>query len=86
MAFDIVKAPVSFFDDSFLGRPGIAIEDVDCQETVVELTSAMERLLDSESLRSSMGSRGRSEIVSGKFSIERRNRTLREVYEISKRR
>lgn len=45
------------------------------------IADAIERLLDDAALRRSMGAAARQEVVSGRSSIERRNATLRRVYD-----
>lgn len=77
----VVSSPISYFDRSFVGHPELPIEKIDCTETVNGLTSAMRELLDSESLRTSMGAEARKRIAQGKFSIGHRNKVLKEVYE-----
>lgn len=77
----VVDTSISYFDAHRMGHPEIRVEDVDNSLTVDELTKALSILLESSSLRESMGKQGRKEIVEGKFSVTRRNEILREVYE-----
>lgn len=79
----LVKPPLSYFDSRGMGHPEIQIERADTSETTNQLATAMNRLIDSESLRARMGIDARRSVLSGKFSIPHRNRLLKAVYEES---
>jgi glycosyltransferase involved in cell wall biosynthesis len=79
----LVKPPLSYFDPSGMGHPEIQIERADTSETTAELATAMNKLIESESLRDRMGAESSRSVLSGKFSIPYRNRLLKAVYEES---
>jgi len=53
----------------------------DEKEMLKELVANAKQLVEDSRLRKIMGRRGQREVVSGKFSVERRNRQLRRIYE-----
>lgn len=79
----LIDPPVKFFDDSGIGHPEIDIENANAEKTVDELKAAIERLLTSTNLRSSMGAAARKTMTEGRLSIVARNRILKKVYEES---
>lgn len=79
-----VDPPVSYFDGNGLGHPELPIADIDTEDTVNELKTVISQLIDSSRLRIQMGYEAVRLVRSGKFSVQRRNAILREVYEQSK--
>lgn len=77
----LVEPIASYFDAKGLGRPGMQVQDIRNQRTVDGLTEALERLISSRSLRSSMGRAGYNSVAEGKFCVRRRNDILKSVYE-----
>ncbi len=75
-----VSPPVSYFDETGMGHPEIHMESVDTAQTTNELCICLERLLSSRNLRERMGREGLNAVTEGRFSIDRRNHTLKEVY------
>ena len=53
----------------------------DEKEMMAELVANAKQLVEDSRLRKLMGNRGQREVVSGKFSVERRNRQLKRIYE-----
>jgi len=79
----LINPPLSYFDSAGMGHPELQIERVDAQQAIEELTTAIGRLIDSQSLRDAMGVAARRSVTEGKFSIPYRNRLLKAAYEES---
>jgi len=77
----LVEPVASYFDAKGIGHPGVRVENIRNQTTVDGLTDALEKLISSRSLRSSMGRAGYNLVAEGKFCVKRRNDILKSVYE-----
>lgn len=77
----LVEPVARYFDGRGIGHPEMQVQDMKNQTTVDGLTEALEKLISSRSLRSSMGRAGYSSVAEGRFCVRRRNDILKSVYE-----
>ena len=79
----LVDPPVQFYDGTGMGHPEIDIKLARTGKTVEALSVAIDELISSARLRSTMGTEGRRTVTDGRLSVRARNVLLRQVYEES---
>ncbi len=83
----LIDPPINYYKkDNLFGWPtwedfGKAIVKGNYPKTVKEIVKKASILIEDTNLRKQMSKRGKKEVENGKFSIKRRNRQLKRIYE-----